>query len=61
MHEWPLRRAAPQHLKVVVNARFGPKPPTGLSQRKLGCEGQGGELALPNDKAIPFSVLQDEP
>ena len=33
----------------------------GFCQRKLGCEGQGGELAFPNDKTIPFSVFQDEP
>ena len=34
-------------------------PVPGLCQRKLGCEGQGGEIALPNDKAILFSLLQD--
>jgi len=25
MHEWPLWRAAPQHLEVVVKGRLGPR------------------------------------
>jgi hypothetical protein len=28
MHEWPLWRAAPQHLAVAVKGRLGPKPST---------------------------------
>lgn len=37
MHEWPLWRAAPQHLKVVVNGRFGPF---------VTFDTKGGELSL---------------
>ena len=30
-------------------------------QRKLGCDGLGGFVALPDDKSFPFSLLQNQP
>ena len=36
MHEWPLWRAAPQHLKVVVNGRFGPRGQNSRMARAVG-------------------------